>query len=80
MKQSSCKEVAVSGLVSLVSRPDHLHCLRPHPLVLVVIVQPPEEQTVKPHVSEYVCLFPAVSERINLPGNPGSAGGPEVVS
>ena len=79
MEQSSCEEIAVSSLVSLIRGPNHLHRIRLHSLVLVSVVQPPEEEAVKAHVSEDAGLLSAVPERINLPGNPGPAGFSEIV-
>ena len=79
MEESSCEEVAVSCLVSLIRGPNHLHGVRLHPLLLVSIVQPTKEETIEAHVSEDVCLLSAVSERINLPGNSGPPGFSEIV-
>ena len=79
MEKSSCEEIAVSGLVSLIRGPDHLHGVGLHPLLLVSVVQPAEEETIEAHVSKYVGLFSAVAERINLPGHPRSSGLSEIV-
>ena len=79
VEESSSEQVAISRVVGHVGRPDHLHRLGVHSLVLVVIVQPAEEETVEAHMSEYVCLLSAVSERINLPGHSRPPTQPEVV-
>lgn len=79
VEKSASEEIAVSCLVSLIRGPNHLHGVGLHPLLLVGIVQSTEEETIKAHVSKDVCLFSAVSERIDLPGYPGSAGFSEIV-
>ena len=51
--------------------PDDLHLLVGDPLLLVAVVEASEEEAIEAHTGEYRCLLPGVSERVDLPGDPG---------